>query len=325
MNGKFNGQSQNIWWIAIIFLGALLASQCDSSREGTSVVEVPTPVVSNFIMSGSSDELLPEDEVKIWVNVDVCDPEIPIVYTWSPEGGDIIKGQGTSNITYKAPDAPGTYRISLKVEYGDCYTEKSTYIIVASPTPTPTPTPTGTPTPTNTSTPTKTPPSTPTDTPTPTLTPTPTPTGTPTPTPTPTLLPPPTPLAPESGECFLGGSVTFRWQLDYGPLAQDEIFSLRVCREGEIEPCHHDKTKGLEYSSHLSYCTAGKHYWSVALVRQLCKHCPEEDKWQPLSKPSEERAIYYTPSDEPWKPPPPPGDDDDDDDDNGGGGGVPGG
>jgi len=144
--------------------------------------------------------------------------------------------------------------------------------------------------------------------------PTPTPTCTPSPTPTstPGLLPPPIPSAPANGESFIGGIVTFRWQWDR-PLEQDEFFSLRVSREGETEPCHHAQVHGFEYSGGLSYCSAGKHYWQVALVRQLCEDCPEENKWQRISEPSEEQWIYYTPGEEPWELPPPPDKDKDKD------------
>lgn len=327
MNSKHNARPRSIWWIVILFLGVLLLAQCKSSHEYTpSVVGVPTPAVSDLvIMSGSRGELLPGEEVKICVSVTVGDTNTPPVYRWNVKGGEIVDGQGTAKITYKAPDTPGTCGVSLKVEYGDWDTERSKSIVVIPPTPTPTPTPTDTPTSTNTPPPTNTPTATPTDTPTPTPTFTPTPippTSTPTVTPTPTLLPPPTPLAPANGECFVGAPVTFRWQLDYRPLEQNEIFSLRVYREGETEPCHHDKTQGLEYSRYLSYCSTGKHYWRVALVRQLCEDCPEEEKWQPLSEPSEERWIYYTPpGEEVWVPPPPLGEEEEEE--GGGTGGSP--
>ena len=138
--------------------------------------------------------------------------------------------------------------------------------------------------------------------------PTPTPMHTPTPTetPTPELLPPPIPLEPENGACFLGEPVTFRWQWNR-PRASDEVFSVRVRREGETRLCHHDKADKPEYKGSLSYCTAGTHYWSVALVRDLRPWLPEEDinRWQDLSEPSDkyeelERWFYYVPGEEPW-------------------------
>ena len=84
---------------------------------------------------------------------------------------------------------------------------------------------------------------------------------------------------------------------------------MRVRREGDTKLCHHDKAEGLEYKGSLSYCTAGTHYWSVVLVRDLRPWLPEEDidRWQDLSEPSEERWFYYVPSEEPWTWPTPPG------------------
>jgi len=149
--------------------------------------------------------------------------------------------------------------------------------------------------------------------------PTPTPmyTPTPTPTPTPALLPPPILLEPENGGSFIAEPVLFKWQWDE-PLAQDEYFSLRVCREKEckgeeIEPCHHNQVQNLEYWGDLTHCSDGEHYWGVALVRKLCENCPEEEKWQDLSETSAERWIHYTPGEEPWLPPPPTPDDGDGD------------
>ena len=143
--------------------------------------------------------------------------------------------------------------------------------------------------------------------------PTPTPMYTPTPvaTPTPELLPPPIPLEPENGASFVGGPVVLKWQWDR-PRTPDEVFSVRVYREGETKPCHHAQARDLEYWGDLTYCTAGKHYWGVALARRLCSDEADERCWQDLSEPSAERWIYYTPGEEPWTWPSP-GDDDDDD------------
>jgi WD40 repeat protein len=124
------------------------------------IAEVPTPVFSD--LSYSPNELLPGEAVAIWVDVAVADQNTPVAYTWSTEGGKIMRGQGTAAIIYKAPDTPDTYGVSLKIEYGDWDTERSASIVVVSPTPMPTPLP-------------------PTDTPTPVPTPRP-PTATPTPT-----------------------------------------------------------------------------------------------------------------------------------------------
>jgi hypothetical protein len=126
-------------------------------------------------------------------------------------------------------------------------------------------------------------------------------TPTPTLTPTPELLPPPIPLEPENGAAFLGEPALLRWQWDR-PRAPNEVFSVRVRREGQTRLCHHDKADKPEYKASLSYCTAGTHYWSVALVRDLDPSLPEEDldRWQELSESSEERWFYYVPGEEPW-------------------------
>jgi len=124
-------------------------------------------------------------------------------------------------------------------------------------------------------------------------------------TPIPELLPAPILLEPANGASFIG-PVIFRWQWDYGPLGQDEFFSLQVYREGEKEPCHHSQVQGLEYFGELTHCSAGKHYWGVAVVRKLCEDCPGEKKWEKVSEPSTRRWIDYTPGEEPWGPTPEP-------------------
>jgi len=133
--------------------------------------------------------------------------------------------------------------------------------------------------------------------------PMPTPIHTPIPvvTPTPDLLPPPIPLEPENGASFIGEPALLKWQWDR-PRATNEVFSVRVRRKGETRVCHHAQAKDLEYKGSLTYCTAGTHYWSVALVRDLDPGLPEEDmnRWQNLSTPSEERWFYYVPPVEPW-------------------------
>jgi hypothetical protein len=149
------------------------------------------------------------------------------------------------------------------------------------------------------------------------LTPTPVHTPTPTLTPTPELLPPPIPLKPENGAAFIGGPVILKWKLaDDRPLGPGELFSLQMHKEGEARICHHYQPRDMEYwGDPISYCTEGKLYWSVTLIRELCTDCPEEERWQELSEPSEEREerwIYYVPGEEPWTwPTPVVGDDDD--------------
>jgi hypothetical protein len=187
MNGRRSRWSGNTWWVVAIFLGALLTSHCSNQATSKPIVAIATPCVKDLCLNHDSNELLPGEEVEIWIpGINIPDPSTPIVHKWHTEGGEIIKGLGTEKITFKAPAVPGSYRVVLNVEYGGWKTERFMSIIV--PTPTPTPTQTGTPT----STPTPAP----THTPTPTVTPshTPTPTDTPTVTPTSTS----TPIPPEA-------------------------------------------------------------------------------------------------------------------------------
>jgi len=151
--------------------------------------------------------------------------------------------------------------------------------------------------------------------------PTPTPmyTLTPTVTPTPDLFPPPTLLEPENGASFAGWH-TFKWQLAVEhSLQANEYFSFRVYEKGEgelchreevEELCHHIPLRALEYTGGLSYCPSGDLCWGVTLVRKLCEVCPEEQMWQILSQPSEDRLIHYQTVDdteppEPWPKQPP--------------------
>ena len=56
-----------------------------------------------------------------------------LIYTWTAEAG-IIQGSG-SRITYKAPNDPGTYSISVKVTDGATSSEKTIEIMVVQQTP----------------------------------------------------------------------------------------------------------------------------------------------------------------------------------------------
>jgi hypothetical protein len=156
MNRKQDNRVKNICWIVTVFLGVLLTSQC-SNQPRPPIVEVSTPVVSDLSTDHTPNELLPGEEVEIWVNVAVADQNAPIIYTWSIERGEIIEGQGTESIIYQAPDTPGDCDVILKVESGDWGTERSTSIIILAPTPTDTPTSSPTATATFTPPPTDTP------------------------------------------------------------------------------------------------------------------------------------------------------------------------
>lgn len=111
-------------------------------------------------------------------------------FSWDAEAGEII-GNGKSLVTYRAPDTPGTYNISVQLQYSGGTVEGAVVVNVVLSTSTPTFTPTDTLTPLSNDMPTPTP----TNTPSPTITQTPTPASAPTPTPTPVT--PPTPVGSE--------------------------------------------------------------------------------------------------------------------------------
>jgi hypothetical protein len=205
MNSKQDNRVKNLWWIVTVLLGALLTSQCSNQPEPP-IAEVSTPVVSDLSMDHTSNELLPGEEVEVWVNVTVVDPTKPILYVWSIEGGEIIEGRGTESIIYQAPDTPGDCGVILKVESGDWETERSMPFVV--------PTPTSTSTATNTPTPTSTPTSTSTSTQ--TLTPTSTSTATPTQTPMPVDTPTPAPTPPQAVVAANGLELRSGPGADYG-------------------------------------------------------------------------------------------------------------
>jgi len=145
--------------------------------------------------------LKPGEEAGISVDV-FSDTGIALTYTWTTDGGEIVRGQGSPAITYRAPTGAGTFNISVVVKWDGQSVNKATFIKVEIPTPTSTSTPTDTLSPTLTETPT----------PTPTASPSPTPTGTSTPTPTATSSPSPTAIPTrecESSRSPLKGAMDF--------------------------------------------------------------------------------------------------------------------
>ena len=144
-----------IWPIIFFILLALFLTNCSSPPpviEGPRVVDPPTPVVLGAEVS---------------IRVDVSSEE-PITYVWETDedDGEIISGETSSAIIWRAPQEPGLYNVRVKVRAGEVTAERSVAIAVQAATATHTSTPTFTPTPTHTPTYTVTP--------TETLTPTPT-------------------------------------------------------------------------------------------------------------------------------------------------------
>lgn len=286
-DNHFLCQSSFRFLITVITIGFLLqVVACSGSNK-------PTPIVNVFVgelLVSPSGAVPPRTEVNIGINVRNVSP----TFLWYAESGDndILKGQGTSSIIYRAPRYPGTYEVRVNVKYHNESVERSISIIVEPPTPTPTytltplpPTSTDTPTlpPTNTLTPTRV------DTPTPTATfipsPTPTPTVTPLPPPIPTLtpLPAPTLAAPENGAHVNGTFPPLDWHWD-GELGENEYFEVRVWHEnittyrpalGWVKVPHFDYNITQELQ--------GKYYWTVLVVEG--QDARTKDWWRPEAFP----------------------------------------
>ncbi|MEM7345216.1 MAG: PKD domain-containing protein [Chloroflexota bacterium] len=193
---------------------------------GQSPEAISTPTIGDPKV-GSLAPQQPGEEIGISVDVS-SGPGVVLSYTWNADGGEIIRGQGSPAITYRAPDEAGTYNVRVKVEWDGHSIEKVTSVKVEveatatvtpqPPTDTPTPTPTDMPQSTNTPVPTNTQTPPPTVTPTSTNTPTPQPTNTPQPTPTSTATPDPVPVITEvklredrsSGDLIIYTDVFFR-------------------------------------------------------------------------------------------------------------------
>ena len=117
-----------------------------------SVRQTPTPITTvqpptiSELKVGTSGPLRPGEETSIFVTVSKA-AGVTLTYTWHVDDGEIIKGQGSPAITYRAPDKPGTYLIRVVVKWGDQSVEKAAFIEVGEPTPTSPPQPsTATPT-----------------------------------------------------------------------------------------------------------------------------------------------------------------------------------
>ena len=68
-------------------------------------------------LSSDGDEFFCNQKVKIWMNVhssDLWNTD----YEWSADGGILTQPQGLDEMTWKAPNVPGTYTIRCKVTVG---------------------------------------------------------------------------------------------------------------------------------------------------------------------------------------------------------------
>jgi hypothetical protein len=97
---------------------------------------VPTPAIGEPKV-GAPTPLKPGEEAGVSVEVSSA-AGVALSYTWFADGGEIIRGQGSPAITYRAPHIPGTYNIRVVINWDGQSVEKITSIkIIEEPTPIP--------------------------------------------------------------------------------------------------------------------------------------------------------------------------------------------
>lgn len=115
-----------------------LATGCQPTTPPATTVS--TPVIGEPRVSAPTP-LKPREEVGISIEVSSI-TGVTLSYTWYADGGEIIRGQGSPAITYRASDIPGTYNVRVTVTWDGQSVEKTTFILVeVEPTATPLPQP----------------------------------------------------------------------------------------------------------------------------------------------------------------------------------------
>lgn len=112
------------------------------------------PIIGDPQVSATTPQ---EPGEEVGISIDVSNVSgVTLTYEWSVDGGEIVRGQGSPAITYRAPDEPGIYNVRVTTRWGSNLVEKVTSIKVETsvsglkpePLPaTPTPRLTNTPTP----------------------------------------------------------------------------------------------------------------------------------------------------------------------------------
>jgi hypothetical protein len=108
-------------WILAVFLLWGMAG-CGGSPAAQA------PVVSEPRVNPST-AVKPGDEVGI--NIDVSNTgNTNLIYSWTADGGKIIRGGNGPAATYKAPTEPGVYNVTVEVKWGDQSMRKTASIKV---------------------------------------------------------------------------------------------------------------------------------------------------------------------------------------------------
>lgn len=92
--------------LLFIFLCGLLSTSCSDDN----YVEIDS-------LNTDGDEFYCNQKVKIWMAVR-SDDLMKVDYQWSCEGGRLTQPQGLDEMTWQAPNTPGTYTVSYTVSSG---------------------------------------------------------------------------------------------------------------------------------------------------------------------------------------------------------------
>lgn len=107
-----------------IFISLLFLLVCLVGCTDESFLEIDS-------LSTDGNEFYCNQKVKVWMNVHSSDLW-HTDYEWSCEGGTLTQPQGLDEMTWKAPNTPGTYTIKCKVTVGDKVEEREHKMYVSS-------------------------------------------------------------------------------------------------------------------------------------------------------------------------------------------------
>ncbi len=122
---RFSRVKFSFIWISLLLGLAWLVSACGGQPPAAVVV---TPSIGEPKVGAPSPQQ-PGEEIGISIEI-ASTGGATLSYTWSADGGEIVRGQGSPAITYRVPQDPGTYNIRVKVEWDGQGVEKVTSVKV---------------------------------------------------------------------------------------------------------------------------------------------------------------------------------------------------
>ncbi len=89
-----------------------------STRVESANTPIPAPTIGDIEVSPDLPAVEPGKPIGLYINVSGGVNPSDLNFQWKvPSGqGEITEGQGTSGITYKAPNAPGLYKIEVEIK-----------------------------------------------------------------------------------------------------------------------------------------------------------------------------------------------------------------